>query len=186
MDFLTQPWPWYIAGPLIGLTVPGLLIMGGKKFGISSSFRHTCAACFPGDIDFFHYDWKKEGGWNLIFLLGIIIGAYLAGNVWENPYPVAISAETVADLKNLGISSFEGLVPKDLFNWANLGTFEGITLLAFGGFLVGFGTRYGGGCTSGHAIMGLSDLQLASLVATASFFIGGILVTHFILPYIIS
>lgn len=186
MDFLIEPWPWYIAGPLIGLTVPGLLIIGGKKFGISSNFRHTCAACFPGDIDFFHYDWKSEGTWNLIFLLGIVIGGFLAGYVWENPEPVAISSKTVSDLQALGITSFEGLVPADLFSWSNLGTFEGIMILAVGGLFVGFGTRYAGGCTSGHAITGISDLQIASVIATISFFAGGLIMTHFILPYIIS
>lgn len=186
MDFLIEPWPWYIAGPLIGLTVPGLLIFGGKKFGISSNFRHVCAACFPGDVDFFKYDWKKEGSWNLIFLVGIVIGGLLAGYVWANPEPVAISAQTVTDLQNLGITSFEGLVPQDLFNWVNLGTIEGLMVLAVGGFLVGFGTRYGGGCTSGHAITGISDLQIASVIATISFFVGGLIMTHFILPFIIS
>lgn len=186
MDFLIEPWPWYIAGPLIGLTVPGLLILGGKKFGISSNFRHVCAACFPGDVDFFHYDWKREGTWNLVFLLGIIVGGFLAGYVWANPEPVAISTQTVADLQALGITSFEGLVPADLFSWANLGTFEGIMVLAVGGFLVGFGTRYGGGCTSGHAITGISDLQVASIIATVAFFAGGLIMTHFILPIIIS
>ena len=115
-----------------------------------------------------------------------ILGGFLAGYVWANPDPVAISTQTVADLQALGINSFEGLVPADLFNWANLGTVEGILVLALGGFLVGFGTRYGGGCTSGHAITGISDLQIASVVATISFFVGGLIMTHFILPYIIS
>jgi len=186
MDILFQPIPWYIAGPLIGLTVPGLLILGGKKFGISSNFRHVCAACFPGDVDFFHYNWKEEGTWNLIFLFGIVLGGFLAGYVWANPDPVAISTETVSDLQALGITSFEGLVPAELFSWANLGTFEGVMILVIGGFLVGFGTRYGGGCTSGHAIMGISDLQVASIIATISFFIGGLIMTHFLLPFIIS
>lgn len=104
LDFLIEPWPWYIAGPLIGLMVPGLLILGGKKFGISSNFRHICAACFPGDVDFFHYDWKKEGLWNMIFLGGIILGGFLAGYVWANPEPVAISTQTVTDLQALGIT----------------------------------------------------------------------------------
>jgi hypothetical protein len=185
-DFLYEPWPWYIAGPLIGLTVPGLLIMGGKKFGLSSNFRHVCAACFPGDIDFFKYDWKTSGTWNLIFLVGIIIGGFLAGYVWENPNPVDISQETVADLQALGVTSFQGLVPADLFSWANLGSIEGLSVLAIGGFLVGFGTRYAGGCTSGHAITGISDLQVASVVATIAFFIGGLLMTHLLLPFIIS
>ena len=186
MNFLIEPWPWYIAGPLIGLTVPGLLILGGKKFGISSNFRHVCAACFPGDIDFFHYDWKKTGTWNILFLVGIIVGGFLAGYVWSNPEPINISSQTIAELQKMGITSFEGLVPVDLFSWTNLGTVEGILVLAVGGFLVGFGTRYGGGCTSGHAITGISDLQVASVIATISFFVGGLIMTHFILPYLIS
>src|SRR5690606_31044476 len=72
MDLIRQPWPWYIAGPLIGLTVPLLLLIGNKSFGISSSLRHVCAACVPAKIPFFSYDWKKEV-WNLFFAGGIIL-----------------------------------------------------------------------------------------------------------------
>ncbi len=184
-DWLTQPWPWYVAGPLIGLIIPLLLYMGNKQFGISSSLRHTCAACMPGNISFFQYDWKSEGMWNLVFVLGVFIGGFLGGYVFQNPEPIALSAATVADLQNLGITDFSGLVPPEVFSWSNLGSFQGLIIMVLGGFLVGFGARYAGGCTSGHAISGISNLQMASVTAVIGFFIGGLIVTHLILPLIL-
>lgn len=183
-DWLIQPWPWYVAGPIIGLTVPLLLILGNKQFGISSSLRHVCAACTTGNISFFNYDWKSEGLWNLVFVLGVLIGGFLGGYVFQNPEPIALSANTIADLQNLGVTDFSGLVPSDVFSWSNLGTVQGLVMMVLGGFLVGFGARYAGGCTSGHAIMGISNLQLGSLIAVIGFFIGGLIVTHLIYPLI--
>jgi len=184
MDFLTQPFPWYIGGPLIGLTIPLLLIFVGQSLGISSSFRHVCAACNVGDISFFKYDWKTTGAWNLAFVLGITIGGFLAGNVWLNPEPIDISASTITALQDLGFSDFSGFVPDELFSWSSLSSPTNLAILIIGGFLVGFGTRYAGGCTSGHAISGLSDLQFASLIAVVGFFIGGLLMTHVLYPII--
>lgn len=185
MEFLTQPWPWWTAGILIGLTVPALLILGNKHFGLSSNFRHICAACFPANIKFFQYDWKKEI-WNFFFVGGIIAGAAIAAFVLKNPDPVQIHPDLAGDLAGYGITRIEGLVPADLFSWDTLLTTRGLILMVLGGFLVGFGTRYAGGCTSGHAIMGLSTLQWPSLVATICFMAGGFLMANFILPYILA
>lgn len=185
MDLISQPWPWYIAGPIIGLIVPLLLILGNKKFGISSNFRHICAACFPGNISFFQYDWKKDS-WNLVFVLGMLIGGFIAGVFMANPEPVAISNSTMESLKSSGIKDFNGLLPADLFSWESLFSLRGFIFIVVGGFLVGFGTRYAGGCTSGHAIMGLSNLQWPSLIATMCFMIGGIIMTHLIIPYLLT
>lgn len=182
INFLSQPWPWYVAGALIGLTVPTLLILGNKAFGISSSLRHICAACLPGNIDFFKYDWRRES-WNLWFVGGIAVGGLVAGTLLKNPEPVVIAPQTVQALQELGVRDFTtGLLPGDIFNWGNLFTATGLLFFVIGGFLVGFGTRYAGGCTSGHAIMGLSNLQWPSLVATISFMVGGFAMTHFGLP----
>jgi len=186
LDLLTQPWPWYVAGPIIGLTVPLLLLMGGKVFGVSNNLRHICAACNIGNVEFFKYDWKADGRWNLTFLAGTVLGGFLGGYLFANPDPIAISQSTISDLQALGIQNFDGLVPAELFNWGVLGSGVGLTVLVLGGFLVGFGARYAGGCTSGHAISGLSDLQLASLIAVIGFFIGGLLMTHLIYPLILS
>lgn len=185
MEILFKPIPWYIAGPLIGLIVPLLLIFGGKVFGVSSNLRHICAACNFGDIEFFNYDWKKESGWNFTFIGGSIIGGFLGGYIFANPEPIDLAATTIADLRNLGINDFTGLVPNDFFSWGSLGSPVGFTVLVVGGFLVGFGARYAGGCTSGHAISGLSNLQLASLLATIGFFAGGLIMTFFIYPLIL-
>jgi len=180
MEWITQPWPWYVAGPMIGLTVPALLILGNKTFGISSSLRHVCAACVPAGIPFFSYNWKKEM-WNLLFVLGILIGGFVATSFLANPDSIIVSEATQADLMELGVTDFGNLLPADIFSWENLFTAKGLLFFVIGGFLVGFGTRYAGGCTSGHAIMGISSLQWQSVVATIFFMIGGFLMTHVLL-----
>ncbi len=184
-DWVNQPWPWYVAGPLIGLTVPILLIIGNKTFGISSSLRHICAACIPARIPFFQYDWKRES-WNLMFVAGILIGGFLAAFFLSNPQNISISENTQADLTALGLSDFTKLMPVEIFNWESATGLKGLMFFVLGGFLVGFGTRYGGGCTSGHAIMGLSNMQWPSLIATMAFMAGGFFMTHLILPYIMG
>ncbi len=185
LDFIKQPWPWYIAGPLIGLTVPILLIIGNKSFGISSSLRHVCAACVPANIPFFKYDWKKEV-WNLFFVVGIFFGGIIAMQTLANPQPMVVHPKLVEELAGYGITDYSNMLPVQIINWSSVLTLKGILMMVVGGFLVGFGTRYAGGCTSGHAIMGLSTLQWPSLVATCCFMIGGLLVANFVLPLILS
>lgn len=185
LSLLKQPWPWYIAGPLIGLTVPLLLILGNKAFGISSSLRHMCAAFIPSGISYFKYDWKKES-WNLFFVAGILLGGFVAATLLSNPDPVLVNPKLADDLAGYGIQNFEGTVPSDIFSWHQLFTLRGLVMIVGGGFLVGFGTRYAGGCTSGHSIMGLSTLQWPSLTATVCFMAGGFIVSNLILPYILA
>ena len=181
MELLRQPWPWFVAGPLIGLFVPALLLVGNKAFGFSSNLRHLCAAVFPGRTEFFRYDWKGEGGWNLVFLAGTVAGGFVAVHVLGLP-DIALSDATKAALSTLGVHDFTGLAPRQVFDWTSLLTLRGLVLIVGGGFLVGFGTAYAGGCTSGHAIAGLADFQLPSLVAVLGFFAGGLLATHVLLP----
>lgn len=185
LELLKQPWPWYIAGPAIGLTVPALLILGNKTFGISSAFRHVCASCLPGKVPFFNYNWKNES-WNLFFVLGIFIGGVVSATVLANPDPVAVNPVLAEELAGYGITNYSNLVPLDLLSWRSLFTVQGFIMLVVGGFLVGFGTRYAGGCTSGHAIMGISNFQWPSLVATLCFMVGGVLTANIIVPYLLS
>lgn len=185
MNWINEPWPWYIAGPLIGLIVPILLLIGNKSFGISSSLRHICAACFPANISFFKYDWKKEA-WNLFFVSGIFLGGIITVMFIPNNGPVEVNPKLVEELATYGITDYNGLVPNQLFNWTTLFTLKGFIMIVVGGFLVGFGTRYAGGCTSGHAIMGLSTLQWPSLIATCCFMGGGFLMANIILPIILN
>ena|SRR5690349_9414101 len=185
MELLYKPWPWYVAGAVIGLTVPALLLLGNKRLGISSTLRHLCAACFPANIPFFKYDWKKQS-WSLFFVVGLLIGGFLGGYVFANPEPVNVNEKTRQLFYSWGLADQQGLLPSELFSWRSLATVKGFLLIVVGGFLVGFGTRYAGGCTSGHGIFGLSALQWTSLVATASFFIGGMIFSHFVLPYILA
>lgn len=184
-EFLRNPWPWYVAGPLIGLTVPLLLLLGNKSFGISSSLRHVCAACAPANIPFFKYDWKKEA-WNLFFVAGILVGGILAAQFLLNPNPVSVNPKLAAEMAGYGINDYSGLVPAEIFSWSELLTGRGLIMIVLGGFLVGFGTRYAGGCTSGHAIMGLSNLQWPSLVATCCFMAGGFIMANLVLPSILK
>lgn len=185
MDFLLKPWPWYVAGPLIGLTVPALLLLGNKPFGISSSLRHICAACFPSNLSFFNYNWRDEA-WNLAFVAGICAGGFVGGTLLQNPNSMLIADHTREVLSSAGITDFSGLLPLDLFSTESIVSPKGFIFLVLGGFLVGFGTRYAGGCTSGHAIMGLSNLQWPSLVATVCFMVSGILTTQFLLPILLK
>lgn len=184
MEFFTGPWPWYVAGPLIGLTVPLVYLYGGRKWGISSTFRDVCAATLPRDIEYFRYSWRSRGAWRLTMALGLIVGGFLAGVTTQAGQP--ISEATRADLAALGISSFEGLVPLEIFTWSGLTTVPGFVMIVVGGFLVGFGTRYANGCTSGHAISGLAALRVTSLVAVLGFFAGGLISTHVLLPLILG
>lgn len=185
IDWIRQPWPWYVAGPLIGLTVPALLLLGNKNFGISANLRHICAMCLPANIPFFQYDWRKEA-WNLVFVVGILLGGVIAAGLLGNPQPVQVNPALANDLAGYGITNYSKLVPADLFSWDQLLTVRGLLMMIGGGFLVGFGTRYAGGCTSGHAITGLSMLQWPSLVATICFMVGGLVMANFILPFILS
>lgn len=185
LELIKQPWPWYVAGPLIGLTVPMLLILGNKAFGISSSLRHICASCAPANIPFFKYNWKSEI-WNLVFVFGILIGGFIAFNFLSNGEPVAVNPKLIAELETYGIRDFSSLIPGDFMNFETLFSLKGFFLFIVGGFLVGFGTRYAGGCTSGHSIMGLSNLQWPSLVATICFMMGGFIVANLVMPWILS
>lgn len=185
MELISRPWPWYVAGTCVGLTVPALLLMGNKSFGISSSLRHICAACLPANVPFFKYNWRREA-WNLYFVAGVLLGGVIATTVLSNPEPIQIAAATRAQLADLGVRDFSGLMPADIFGTGQVFTLNGLVFMVFGGLLVGFGTRWAGGCTSGHTIMGLSNLQWPSLVATVAFMVGGIIGTWVLLPMVIQ
>ena len=185
MDIIRQPWPCYVAGAIVGLTVPALLLLGNKHFGISANLRHACAACLPANIKFFKYDWKKEV-WNLFFVAGILLGGFMAAQFLNNPEPVTVAPALLGELKTYGIEHHSQVLPRELFSLEGLLSLRGLVMLVGGGFLVGFGTRYAGGCTSGHAIMGISNLQVPSMIATASFMAGGFLMANVILPYILK
>ena len=184
MHFLTRPWPWYVAGPLLGLFVPILLLLGNRQFGVSGSLRALCAATFPMKAAFLRYDWKKTGAWNIAFAVGIVLGGFIAARLLGVTTP-AVAGATRDALAALGIHEINGLAPAQLFSWTALLTWRGILFMVVGGFLVGFGSTYAGGCTSGHGIAGLASFQLPSLVAVIGFFVGGLLGTFVVLPRIL-
>jgi hypothetical protein len=165
--------------------VPTLLLLGNRTLGISSSLRHVCAACLPANISFFKYDWKKES-WNLLFVAGVLVGGFVAARFLSTSDPIEVDPRLLEELSGYGVMNIEGLVPNDVFSWSQLFTLRGFLMMVVGGFLVGFGTRYAGGCTSGHSIMGLSNLQWPSLVATICFMAGGFFMANVILPIIMK
>ncbi|MDM1071633.1 YeeE/YedE family protein [Empedobacter brevis] len=181
MEFLLQPWPWYIGGPIIAIVML-LLIYLGKSFGFSSNFRTICSAIGAGkNCDFFAFNWKAQK-WNLLFLVGAVLGGFISVEFLSDHQIPAISENTILQLNKMGFESAgKAYSPTEIFEDLSL---KNIVLLLVGGLLVGFGTRYAGGCTSGHAISGLSDLQLPSLLAVIGFFIGGLLMVHILFPLI--
>ncbi|WP_194768329.1 YeeE/YedE family protein [Tamlana sp. I1] len=184
MEHILNPWPWYISGPLIAI-VMALLLYFGKTFGMSSNLRTLCAIGGAGKFaDFFKFNWKDQI-WNLTVVLGAIIGGFIAVHYLSNDSGTQLNPSTISELQNMGFDKPGAtLVPQEMYNLDVLTTPKGLLLLIIGGLLVGFGTRYAGGCTSGHAITGLSSLQKPSLIAVIGFFIGGLIMTNFILPLI--
>lgn len=182
MEFILQPWPWYVSGPLIAV-VMFLLLYFGRTFGMSSNLRTLCAIGGAGNrVEFFKFDWKSQR-WNLVVVLGAILGGYIAHFYLSNPININLNENTIKDLNSLGFTDVgQSLLPPELFSWDAVFSLKGLLILISGGFLVGFGTRYAGGCTSGHAITGLSSLQIPSLIAVIGFFIGGLIMIHLIYP----
>ena len=186
MDFILQPWPWYVSGPLLAM-IMFLLIYFGKTFGMSSNLRTFCTIAGAGKkIEFFDFDWKSQR-WNLVVVLGAVMGGFIANTFLSHPVDIDLNPVTVDSLSQLGFANAgETLLPPELFSWDAVFTLKGLSILIIGGFLVGFGTRYAGGCTSGHAITGLSSLQLPSLIAVIGFFMGGLIMVHLLFPLIFA
>ncbi len=191
ISLLSQPWHWSISGLMIAGVMFLLLYFGGA-FGVSSNLRVMCSLAGAGKrTEFFRFDWKSQI-WNLIFILGAVIGGYIASHYLASPDPVIISEATQNHLSSIGITTPQslsqgtGYVPHEIFTLTGEHSLRNWLMLIIGGFLIGFGTRWAGGCTSGHAISGLANLQLPSLIAVIGFFIGGLLVTWIVLPLILS
>ena len=185
MNLTPSFWPWYVTGPLIGLFVPLLYLVVNRHFGVSSTFRDICTAVLRPGAKYFQYDWKDHR-WRLVFVAGIAIGGFLAGGTLRTAPQGQVSPRTLAALASLGVRDFSSLVPADLFSWQSVMTLRGFLLIVGGGFLVGFGTRYAEGCTSGHSIHGIATFQKVSIVATLCFFIGGLISTYVILPLVLQ
>jgi len=183
IEFISQPWPWFISGPLIAFVML-LLLWAGGQFGVSSTLRTICAMGGTGKkISFFDFDWKSQI-WNIIFVIGAIIGGYISSQFLQYSGDLSLSENTISDLAEFGITFNGSLAPDEIFDWSILSTAKGWIVIVLGGFLIGFGTRWAGGCTSGHAISGLSNFQLPSLIAVIGFFAGGLLMVHVLFPLI--
>lgn len=183
LEFIQQPWTWWVSGALIS-AIMFLLLFFGQSFGFSANLRTICSVAGGGKfVKFFDFNWRSQI-WNLVFLIGAVIGGFIAHHYLSDGTPVQISENTISDLQTLGISAPTSAQPDELFSIQAMLTIKGFSILALGGLLVGFGSRYAGGCTSGHAISGLSDLQLPSLIAVIGFFVGGLIMTFILLPII--
>jgi uncharacterized membrane protein YedE/YeeE len=183
IEVVRQPWPWWFSGMMIA-AVMFITLYFGQSFGFSANFRTLCSMAGLGKkIKFFDFNWKTQI-WNLIFLLGTLTGGFITRIFLSNDSAIDISEKTIHALSALGFSAPSGVQPDELFSAAAFLNLKTMLLLAIGGFLVGFGARYAGGCTSGHAISGLSDLQIPSLIAVIGFFIGGLIMTHVLFPII--
>lgn len=182
-ELIKQPWPWYTSGIAIAAIMIALLLFG-KTFGFSSNLRTICTIMGAGKkVKFFDFDWRTQR-WNLLFLIGSMLGGFLASAFLKDNEPLQLSSATIQDIKELGIAFDGQLNPSQIFGWQSGTSIKNMILLLAGGILIGFGTRYAGGCTSGHAISGLSNLQIPSLIAVIGFFIGGLVMTHFLFPLI--
>ena len=184
MEWIIAPWPWYVSGPLIALTMFSLLYVG-KNFGMSSNLRTLCTICGAGKTSaLFRFDWKSQR-WNLMVMVGGILGGFLASQFLSNNQVPDLNSKTIEVLHESGFKSAgTAYVPSELFGDEAFTSPKTIIILLLGGLLVGFGARYAGGCTSGHSISGISNLQLPSLIATIGFFIGGLLMIHLLFPLI--
>lgn len=184
MEIIFQTWSWYVSGFLIGIVMLSLIYFG-KAFGMSSNLSTLCSMTGIGKrVAFFNFDWKVQR-WNLIVVLGAILGGFVASHFMNNVSNVSINPKTIEQLAQMGIDAPNGkLMPSALFGNEVFKSPRMILILIIGGVLIGFGTRYASGCTSGHAISGLSNLQIKSLKAVIGFFIGGLIMSHFILPLI--
>jgi len=163
-----------------------VLTLMGKPFGMSSNLRSLCAMTGVGKhFSFFDWDWKSQR-WNLAVVFGAMLGGLFARYALSDPTDVTVSADAQQLFQSWGLQQPNGqLLPAELFD-PTVATPYTILLLFMGGLLVGFGSRYAGGCTSGHAISGLSNFQLPSLKAVIGFFIGGLLMSYVILPYVLA
>lgn len=185
LHFITQPWSWWFSGFVIA-TIMFTLLYFGQSFGFSANLRTICTIAGAGKkVKFFNFNWKSQL-WNIVFLVGAVAGGFIARYFMSSDTPIALSEATLQTLSSYGFAAPQGAQPDELYSWSSVFTLKGFMVLAAGGFMVGFGSRYAGGCTSGHAISGLSDLQIPSLVAVIGFFAGGLLMTHLIFPLIYS
>ena len=178
-------WPWYISGFLLGAIMLSLIYFG-KTFGMSSNLRTLCTISGAGKFSsFFKFDWKTQR-WNLVVVLGAMIGGFIAVNYLSDGSGVQINPQTISQLQEMKIDTpvNGNLLPEKFTSAESIFTPKIFGFMLFGGLLVGFGARYAGGCTSGHAITGMSNLQLPSLIAVIGFFIGGLIASHFLLPLI--
>jgi uncharacterized protein len=184
IEFISQPWTWYVSGFLIAVVML-LLLLENKSFGMSSNLSTMCSIGGAGKVaDLFKFNWKDQK-WNLLVLVGTVIGGFVASTFLTPDASIDLNVKTVQALNEMGFSDpGTEYLPDTVFGWEAITSFKGLTILIIGGFFVGFGSRYAGGCTSGHAISGLSNLQFPSLIAVIGFFIGGLLVTHLVLPLI--
>jgi uncharacterized protein len=151
------PLHWAIAGAGIAAVTLGLLFLTNRRLGISAGFEDVCSLVLQQPY-FVRSGLRSARKWRLPFVGGLILGGFLSaigGGGWQPTWALGMFDQVI------------GFGPAGKIAW-----------MFVAGLFIGFGTRLGGGCTSGHGIFGLSNLELPSLVTTISFMAGGILTTQ--------
>lgn len=163
---LLERWSPYIAGIGIGILSWFTFLLSDKPIGCSTSFVTTSGMIeklFQGDkVNRKAYYQKHIPAinWQLLFVIGIFIGAFLSA--WLS-----------------GQFEFRWLPQKWLSKFGLTPVLR--TTTAFlGGILMGLGSRWANGCTSGHGISGAMQLTVSSWLATICFFAGGLIVAFLI------
>lgn len=153
------PMHWAVAGACIAAVTVTLLWLANRRLGISTGFEDICSLVL--NAPYFRRGAVVNGRiWRLPLLAGLVIGGFLSaatGGGWTPTWDLGRFDAVI------------GFGPAGKLAW-----------MFAGGLFIGFGTRLGGGCTSGHGIFGLSNFELPSLIATTSFMVGGIFTTQLI------
>lgn len=159
-----SPWHWAAGGAVISAVTLTLLFVGNRRLGVSTGFENVCSLVVQAP--YFQRDsLRGTNSWRLPLLGGLVIGGFLSavlGGGWEPFW-------------DLGMFDAE-------IGWGNGGK---LIWMFGGGLLIGFGTRLAGGCTSGHGIFGMSNLELPSIISTVSFMAAGAVTTNLIYRVIV-
>jgi uncharacterized membrane protein YedE/YeeE len=160
-----MPMHWAAAGAGIAAVTLALLYLTNRRLGFSSGFDDICSLVLRAP--YFRSRSVLAGRqWRLPMLAGLVLGGALSaitGGGWTPTWDVG------------RLDAVAGLGPAAKMAW-----------MFAGGLCIGFGTRLGGGCTSGHGIFGLSNFERASLVTTVSYMLGGALTTNLLYRVVFS
>jgi hypothetical protein len=172
MNWLTQAqWSPYIVGAGIGVLSWITWLISNEPIGCSTSFSRIAGMIeklFRGkkvEKKLYYQEVKPEIDWQMMLVIGVVIGAL-------------ISSLLSGDFRLQWIPSVWSLTFGDNMVLRLAAGFAG-------GILLGFGSRWADGCTSGHGISGTMQLAVSSWISAICFFIGGILMAQLLFKVIL-